>query len=334
MKKHLLIGAAVATICIACSLRKEEKVCYLFTYFNGNAPEEEQICYAISDDGYNYTPLNGGKPVIKSDTISFTQCVRDPHILRSEDGKSFYMVATDMRSSHGWSSNRGIVLMKSTDLVNWTHSAINFPTKYPKRWGNVIRVWAPETIYDKKAGRYMVYYSMLTSEPDSYDKIYYSYANEDFTDLVGEPEYMFDSGAATIDGDIVYNPSDNLYHLFYKSESGRGIYQATSESLTASSGNAPGSQWTKLEGNVDQTQEAVEGIGVCQSIDGKTWIVMYDCYGNGHYQFCKSDDLKTFKFVQDTETKGNFTPRHGTIIPITSEEKERLITYFPAEGIE
>lgn len=334
MKKHLLMGAAVATICIACSPLQEEKVCYLFTYFNGNAPEEEQICYAISDDGYNYTPLNGGKPVIKSDTISFTQCVRDPHILRSEDGKSFYMVATDMRSSHGWSSNRGIVLMKSTDLVNWTHSAINFPTKYPKRWGNVIRVWAPETIYDKKSGRYMVYYSMLTSEPDSYDKIYYSYANEDFTDLVGEPEYMFDSGAATIDGDIVYNPSNNLYHLFYKSESGRGIYQATSESLTASSGNTPGSQWTKLEGNVDQTQEAVEGIGVCQSIDGKTWIVMYDCYGNGHYQFCKSDDLKTFKFVQDTETKGNFTPRHGTIIPITSEEKERLITYFPAEGIE
>ena len=83
--------------------------------------------------------------------------------------------------------------MKSTDLVNWTHSAINFPTKYPKRWGNVIRVWAPETIYDKKSGRYMVYYSMLTSEPDSYDKIYYSYANEDFTDLVGEPEYIFDS---------------------------------------------------------------------------------------------------------------------------------------------
>ena len=28
----------------------EEMVSYLFTYFTGNAPEEEQICYALSDD--------------------------------------------------------------------------------------------------------------------------------------------------------------------------------------------------------------------------------------------------------------------------------------------
>ena len=55
-----------------------EMVAYLFTYFNSNAPEDEQICYAISDDGYNYTPLNMGAPVIESDTIALTQCVRDP----------------------------------------------------------------------------------------------------------------------------------------------------------------------------------------------------------------------------------------------------------------
>ena len=39
----------------------EEMVSYLFTYFTGNAPEEEQICYALSDDGYNFTPLNDGQ---------------------------------------------------------------------------------------------------------------------------------------------------------------------------------------------------------------------------------------------------------------------------------
>jgi sucrose-6-phosphate hydrolase SacC (GH32 family) len=124
-----------------------EMVAYLFTYFNSNAPEDEQICYALSDDGYNYTPLNMGAPVIESDTIALTQCVRDPHILRCEDGKTFYMVVTDMRSSLGWSSNRGMVLLKSTDLINWQHSTINFPTRYTKTWKNVIRVWAPETIY-------------------------------------------------------------------------------------------------------------------------------------------------------------------------------------------
>ena len=295
-------------------------VAYLFTYFNSNDPKDEQICYAISDDGYNFTPLNHGNPVISSDTIALTQCVRDPHILRCEDGKTFYMVVTDMRSAYGWSSNRGMVLLKSTDLINWQHSAINFPTRYTKEWKNVIRVWAPETIYDHKAGKYMVFYSLRTSDPGSFDKIYYQYANEDFTDLEGEPKWLFDAGNATIDGDIVYNEADKLYHLFYKQESGRGIYQAVAANLT--------DRWQKIDGHVEQTQEAVEGVGVCKAIDGKSWIIMYDCYGNGHYQFCKSYDLKTFQFVQNTETKGKFTPRHGTIIPITQAEKDRLLKEY------
>ena len=329
--RQLLTAVLLATTTVSMTAKKvktaveepkdpNEMVAYLFTYFNSNAPEDEQICYALSDDGYNYTPLNHGAPVIESDTIALTQCVRDPHILRCEDGKTFYMVATDMKSSLGWSSNRGMVLLKSTDLIHWQHTAINFPTRYTKAWKNVIRVWAPETIYDHKAGKYMVFYSLRTSDPGSYDKIYYQYANKDFTDLEGEPRWLFDAGNATIDGDIVYNEADQLYHLFYKQESGRGIYQAVAKQLT--------DKWQMLDGNVEQTKESVEGVGVCRAIDGRSWIIMYDCYGNGHYQFCRSQDLKTFQFVQNTETKGKFTPRHGTIIPITRAERDRLLHHF------
>ncbi len=329
---RLLLTAALLAATTLTALAKKEKttaeepkdpnemVAYLFTYFNSNDPKDEQICYAISDDGYNYTPLNHGLPVIESDTIALTQCVRDPHILRCEDGKTFYMVATDMRSALGWSSNRGMVLLKSTDLIHWQHSTVNFPTRYTKAWKNVIRVWAPETIYDHKAKKYMVFYSLRTSDPGSFDKIYYQYANSDFTDLEGEPRWLFDAGNATIDGDIVYNEADQLYHLFYKQESGRGIYQAVARQLT--------DRWQMVDGNVEQTKEAVEGVGVCRAIDGKSWIIMYDCYGSGHYQFCRSEDLKTFQFVQNTETKGKFTPRHGTIIPITRAEKERLLRHY------
>ena len=328
MRKLILTLCATVMAAVCTAQPNEKKVAYLFTYFTGNAPDKEQICYALSDDGYNYTPLNGGNPVILSDTIAYTQCVRDPHILRCEDGKTFYMVVTDMKSSLGWASNRGMVLLKSTDLVNWQHSAINFPTKYPKQWGNVTRVWAPETIFDRNAGKYMVFYSLRTNDEDSFDRIYYSYVNDDFTDLEGEPQYLFDRGTATIDGDIVYNPSDGLYHLFFKSEGGRGIFQATSKTLTAEPGKPLGSQWTVHEAHVDQTEVQVEGVGVCQSIDGKSWIVMYDCYTSHYYQFCKSPDLKHFEVVQNTATEGKFTPRHGTIIPITQAEKDRLIAAF------
>ncbi len=313
-----------------CLLLASEFVAFLFTYFTGNRPEQEQICYALSEDGYNYTLLNQGYPVIKSDSIAFTQCVRDPHILRGEDGKTFYMVATDMKSSLGWASNRGLVMMKSADLIHWTHSVVNIPTRFTD-WMNVTRVWAPETIYDHKTGKYMVFFSMLTDDGKcKFDKIFYCYANKDFTDLETEPVYMFDNGSATIDGDIVYNEADQLYHLFYKSEAHGGILQATAKSLTAEPGQPLGSQWTKLDGHVEVCKKAVEGVGVCKSLDGQSWVVMYDCYGSGHYQFCKSADLKTFEWVADTKTRGAFTPRHGTIMPITQEEKDRLLAKWGA----
>ena len=62
---------------------------YLFTYFTGNEKDQEQIRFAISIDGYNYRSLNNNKPIVNSVEISETGGVRDPHILRGADGKSF-----------------------------------------------------------------------------------------------------------------------------------------------------------------------------------------------------------------------------------------------------
>jgi hypothetical protein len=100
---------------------------YLFVYFPSN--DNENIYYALSGDGYNYTPLNGGKRVVAADTCSVKGGLRDPHILRGPDGW-FYMAVTDMKCSQGWDSNRGLVLMRSRDLIHWTHATVNFPTRY------------------------------------------------------------------------------------------------------------------------------------------------------------------------------------------------------------
>lgn len=108
------------------NVAEKDYIAYLFTYFTGNHISEEAVCYAVSTDGYTYWALNDNKPVIDSKIISSTGGVRDPHILRCEDGKTFYMVVTDMVSDNGWDSNRAMVLLKSTDLVNWNHSVINY----------------------------------------------------------------------------------------------------------------------------------------------------------------------------------------------------------------
>lgn len=295
-------------------LSRKDYVAYLFTYFTGNSGDEEAVRYAVSMDGYTYWALNDNEPVIDSKVISSTGGVRDPHILRCEDGKTFYMVVTDMVSANGWSSNRAMVLLKSTDLVNWSHSVINIQKRYSGQ-EDLKRVWAPQTIYDPEAGKYMVYWSMLHG--DGADVIYYAYANAEFTDLEGEPKPLFlpKNGKSCIDGDIVYK--DGVFHLFYKTEGhGNGIKVATTRSLTSGA-------WTEEPDYKQQTKEAVEGAGIFKLIGQDKYILMYDVYMKGSYQFTETTDLKNFKVI-DSEVKMNFHPRHGTIIPITRHELLRI----------
>ena len=294
--------------------REKDYVGYLFTYFTGNHISEEAVCYAVSLDGSSFWALNDGKPVLDSKVISSTGGVRDPHILRSEDGKTFYMVLTDMVSGNGWDSNRAMVMLKSENLVDWSYSVINMQKKYAGQ-ERLKRVWAPQTVFDPEAGKYMVYWSMQYAGGP--DVIYYAYANADFTDLEGEPKVLFlpQNRKSCIDGDIVYK--DGLFHLFYKTEGhGNGIKVATTRSLTSG-------KWVEDPDYKQQTKEAVEGAGTFKLIGQDKYILMYDVYMKGRYQFTETTDLKNFKVI-DNEVKMNFHPRHGTVIPITRDELMRL----------
>lgn len=299
---------------------------YLFAYFNGNDQNQEQICFALSNDGFNYTPLNGGAPIISSDTIALKKAVRDPHILRGEDGY-FYMVVTDMKSSDGWSSNDGLVLLRSANLIDWTHSAIDFPTAWPERFDRdlLAQVWAPQTIYDPEARKYMVYYSIGEYEGSKIDenkqpyKIYYSYANADFTELT-EPQLLYDHGSSTIDADIVWH--DGQYHMFFKTENnGNGIQKATATTLHG--------EWTAGGKYLQQTTDVVEGSCVFRLNDSDTWVLMYDCYSSNRYDYCTSTDLENFSFRCSTKHTSVFSPRHGTTIAITEVERQRLLKQWP-----
>lgn len=289
---------------------EKDYVAYLFTYFTGNHITQEAVHYALSMDGYTYWALNDNQPILDSNIISSTGGVRDPHILRSQDGKTFYMVLTDMVSDNGWDSNRALVMLKSTDLVNWSHSIINMQKRYANQ-EQLKRVWAPQTAYDPAVNKYMVYWSMKYG--DGPDIIYYAYANDSFTDLEDEPKVLFlpQNRKSCIDGDIVYK--DGIFHLFYKTEGhGNGIKVATTTSLTSG-------KWKEEPDYKQQTNDAVEGAGTFKLIGQDKYILMYDVYMKGKYQFTETTDLKDFKVI-DNEVKMNFHPRHGTIIPITRNE--------------
>lgn len=325
LKKKILLSLVFLLLAFAGFTQTAIKPeAYLFTYFTGNSGQEEAIRFAISKDGYHYKALNDNQPVISSATISSTGGVRDPHILRGADGKTFYMVVTDMVSAQGWNSNRAMVLLKSADLINWTSSVINIQKKYP---GNekLLRVWAPQTIYDQEKKKYMIYWSM--KHGDDPDKIYYAYANANFTDLETEPKQLYFSptNGAAIDGDIIF--SKGKYHLFFKTEGeGSGIKIAVSDKLT--------SGYVLRDRYVQQTKDPVEGAGVFKLNNGDGYILMYDVYTKGKYQFTKTKDFEHFQIV-DNEVSMDFHPRHGTVLPISAEEASRLMAkwYNPLSAL-
>lgn len=319
MRKRLfVIIAAIISLTTAttraAAVEEKDMAGYLFVYFTGNDISQEAICFALSNDGLSWHKLNGGRPVIDSKVISSTGGVRDPHILRGEDGHTFYMVATDMVSANGWDSNRAMVLLKSEDLINWSHSIINIQQTYEGQ-DDLKRVWAPQTIYDHKANKYMIYWSM--KHGDGPDIIYYAYANDSFTGLTGEPRPLFIPAdrKSCIDGDIVYK--DGKYHLFYKTEGhGNGIKVAVTDELTSG-------RWTESPDYKQQTDQAVEGAGTFKLSGTDKYILMYDMYMNGRYQFTETTDLEHFRVI-DSDVTMDFHPRHGTVMAVTRDEMKRL----------
>ncbi|MGM9936073.1 MAG: LamG-like jellyroll fold domain-containing protein, partial [Candidatus Ornithomonoglobus sp.] len=153
---------------------EQEMGAYLFAHFAGNesSPEHEQIYFSVSTDGTTWKTLNVGSPVLTS-TVG-EKGVRDPYILRGEDGK-FFVIATDLsiyylgitQGSNKWgycqtNGSQSIVVWESDDLVNWSEASL---VKVAK--DNAGCTWAPEAVYDAEKDAYMVFWASKTSD-DNY----------------------------------------------------------------------------------------------------------------------------------------------------------------------
>ena len=312
---------------------------YLFCYFVGNSPEEQTIHLAVSTDGYNFQALNNNESVI--DQTLGTGCVRDPYICKAKDteGKDcYYIVATDMDAELGWTSNHAIIFWKSYDLVNW-EDEYRLDIRDFEGWENCNRAWAPQVIYDKQAGKYMVYLALstfddpATEENEDCAQHYYLYT-EDFKTFTA-PEYLYGrrnetviredgssfTGVQCIDGDMVYNEKDGYYYLYFKEDLTQKIAYVRSKSATG-----PFNEDYKI---VSLNYWGVEGSSMYRINGTNAWMMIMDEYGEGTYFPQMTRDFKNFKRIRRAICSfDQLNPRHGSVVTISMKEYNRLVDAY------
>lgn len=307
-------------------LPAEKSEGYLFVYFTGNNMNEERLHYAVTRDCYHFTQLNGGRHVLRQ--TKGTKCLRDPFVIHGVDGY-YYLIATDMQSSKGWDSNRGIITWKSADLINWTdETVIDIAGKFPSTVG-ADRIWAPQAIYDADRKEYMIYFAVRVHEENPYSiaeglsteetHMWYAYT-KDFKALSSEPRLLFKpKHGQGIDGDIYFK--DGTYYMYYKDESNARI-----KLTTAKNSCGPYSEELEMETHIGM---GLEGVCVYKVLNEERWLMIADAYGANRYVMEESTDMLHFKPVNEEkyEFRG-FHPRHGHIVPVSGRQMSALIEKF------
>jgi len=316
---------------------------YLMVY---HKDQDHSLHMAVSMDGYNWESLANDAAIIAGDTIAVQRGIRDPHIFRGPDG-AFYLAMTDLHiyaqregyrdtqwerdgRKYAWGNNRGLVLMKSTDLEHWTRTNLDFSSLGVidgEDWGEVGCVWAPETVYDYETNQLMVHFT--TRFGAGRNMIYYVYMNDDFTQMTSQPRLLFqapEKAYNVIDSDII--KVGDTYHLFYVShEHGAKPKHAYSTNITGP---------YKIDDTYhDNERRGHEAPNCWKRIGTDTYVLMYDNFNIKpmNFGFVETRDFFTWKpigyFGDGVMTRKNFEEqKHGSVIWLTKKEAKRLLKRY------
>ncbi len=316
------------------SLQEKDFGGYVMVYFK----DQTQSAYmAVSRDGYTFTDLNDGEPIFDGALLAEQKGVRDPHITRGPDG-GFYLAMTDLhifgqragfrttrwqrpQEQYGWGNNRAIVLMKSYNLIHWTHSDFRVDKAFPEL-GDIDCSWAPQTVYDEAKGKMMVYFTIRYNNKTA--NLYWSYTDNAFTKLETKPEKIPDIGG--IDGDIT--KVGDKFHLYYVSDA--KVLHAVSNKINQGYKSKPK--------RIDPETVPTEAPNVFKRLGTDTYVLMYDVYGGrpNNMGFSETTDFATYKNIghfNEGVMKGtNFSrPKHGAVTYLTLDELKAVAEHWKVD---
>lgn len=304
---------------------------YVMVYFKD---ETHSAYLAISRDGHTFTDVNGGEPVFEGRLLAEQKGVRDPHLTRGPDG-AFYLAMTDLHiygdragfrstrwerpeEKYGWGNNRALVLMKSWDLIHWTHAVFRVDLAFPEL-GDIDCSWAPETTYDPIQQRMMVYFTIRYQNKNA--NLYWAYADEAFTKLVTTPRMIPNIGG--IDGDLTH--VGGQWHLFYVG--GAKILHAVSDRINDG--------FVAETRRIDPESKATEAPNVFRRLGTDTYVLMYDVYGAKPHNmgFSETRDFITYRdlghFNEGVMRGTNFErPKHGAVSYLTLAELKAVAAHW------
>jgi hypothetical protein len=300
---------------------------YLFVTFKGEqSPMTEQIYFGISADGRHWSALNSGEPVLVS-TLG-EKGVRDPFLIRAHDGKTFYLIATDLsiHLNHDWKravtqGSRSIVVWESTDLVKWSA-----PRLVKVAAEDAGCTWAPEAVYDEAAGDYLVFWASKNARDNFAKHRIWAARTKDFKTF-GEPFIYIDHPHDVIDTDIVFDRG--TYYRFSKDEQFKAITMEKSaklEGLWETMADFSLAKMLGYEGPFCFPMTPAAPATPDTPEKPATWCLMLDHYAQGKgYEPFVTTDLASGAFKPSaSDFSFPFRFRHGSIVRLSADERERL----------
>lgn len=306
-----------------------DKSAYLFAHMHSSS---EHTSYALSLYGQTWDDMLDGNEVFDTKAHTVTGGMRDAYICRMNDG-NFMLAGTDMTARLGWESNHIMVLMLSNDLVHWTKN-VKIDLESEENLAalgltaeTMTAAWAPQIIYDRESGNYVVYYSVGVK--GDRHRIYYQVVDSNLN-ILTKPALYFDPGYDVIDADIVWNDVDRQYVMLYKCERTSGFDRATATHLIPALGENTGvCQWTITPGfHVGENNQAIEAPTQWRPIGSKRWKLAYINYSGQGYGYKMRDmDEHGLNVSNFTRMNGKVAAQHGSIIKLTRAEYDYLKTW-------
>ncbi len=247
-------------------------------------------------------------------------------LLRGHNGK-FYILATDLsihlngdwtRATH--SGSKSLIIWQSDDLTNWSE-----PRIVQVAADDAGCTWAPEAIYDDETQDYLVFWASMNQSDHFSKQRIWAARTKDFQTF-SKPFIYIEKPWHVIDTDIVWDNDSHKYYRFSKDEQFKAITMETSDKIMGPWQDVPAFSLGKLRG-----YEGPECYQLSPAADGKpaTWCLILDQYSLGTgYQPFVTNDLAHGQFVKGDGFKFPFRFRHGSVLPISSEEYDRLKAAF------